>query len=82
MKETEKEAIEWLYIHSKAEPYEGMFEGSQTSYFYCHGCDGEFISRWPRWETPTLKTFPHKKDCKYVSMLKVLSLNPLVEKDL
>ena len=69
-----EEAINWLYSHSKAEPFEAVFEGSQTCYWHCYGCDGEFISRWPQWEKPTLDNFQHKKDCKYVSMLKVLNL--------
>lgn len=72
---TKKEAIEWLYLHSKSEPYEAMFEGSDTSYWHCCGCEGEFVSRWPNWEKPTLNNFPHKNNCKYLLVLKLLKLN-------
>ena len=70
-----KEAIKWLYKHADIEPYEGMHEGSQTSYWFCKGCSGEFISRWPKWEKPTVENFPHKSKCTLVEVLKVLSLN-------
>ena len=38
----------------------------------CYGCDGEFVSVWPQWEKPTLETFPHKPDCRYVAVMRAL----------
>ena len=76
MTDEEREAIEWIYncYGTKIGPHVTWGQGPETEAYGCYGCKGEFISRWPRWEEPTLKTFPHEKDCKYVKSLKVLKL--------
>jgi|GEM_PF-4525498 len=43
----------------------------QIATYHCWGCDGEFESRWPRWEEPTLETFPHKPDCRYTALVRL-----------
>ena len=40
--------------------------------FHCWGCEGEFISIWPRWEEPTVETFPHRPECKYLAYLQAV----------
>lgn len=67
------DALKWV-VHTlgcELEPFEGMFdESAQITLWHCYGCDGEFISKWPRWEKPTIKTFGHNPDCKYVQVIK------------
>lgn len=70
---TKKEAIKWLYEHSKCSPFIAWTSSHESGY-KCYGCNGEFISECPKWEEPTLKTFPHKRNCEYIKILKILNL--------
>lgn len=37
----------------------------QTRTYHCHGCNVEYVSRWPAWE---LK-FAHAPGCRYTKLL-------------
>lgn len=77
---TTEEALLWVW--DKAETLSGHLHpwqawtdyGAQASAYHCWGCKGEFLSRWPRWDEPTDKTFPHSKDCRYIAAKKVHSV--------
>ncbi len=45
----------------------------QSAEWCCTGCNGGFISHWPKWEEPTDQTFPHDPKCKYVALRSLLS---------
>jgi len=66
-----KEVILFLYEHSNINP-SVMWSNKTEEAYLCHGCSGEFISSFPNWEKPTLKTFKHKKNCKYTKVLNIL----------
>lgn len=70
------ELLKWV-VRTRGEefaPFEAIFdEAMQIQVWHCWGCDGEFISRWPRWEKPTLRTFKHKHGCRYVAVIKATS---------
>lgn len=72
-----EESISYLYNHAREEDlgtYSAWGQGPDTEGYNCHGCKGEFISTWPRWEKPTDETFPHEKGCEYLAMKKALNI--------
>lgn len=71
------EALKWAVqvAGDDLKPFCGSSElGSDNvvlcSYWHCHGCKGEFVSTWPKWEDEMV--FPHEKECQYLKTLRVL----------
>jgi hypothetical protein len=73
---------EWFsvlrWIKDKAgeslEPYGAITDlDKQEETWNCHGCGGEFLSRWPKWEKPTDATFPHEAECMYLKASRLLA---------
>ena len=70
--------MKWILGYVSIEPYSAWnnHAGDEEGY-HCKGCNGEFISHWPRWEKPTIKTFPHEENCAYIKATDFLaSLHP------
>ena len=60
----------WQTARDAVAPFDAWLEeATQRAGWHCHGCDGEFISTWPKWEKPTDATFPHAAGCQYVAAL-------------
>jgi hypothetical protein len=71
------EALKWLVFTFKKEigPYEAITDLNaepQRTIYWCHGCDGEFVSIWPEWEEPTDEIFSHSSDCKYMEVIRLI----------
>ena len=73
-KETLYSLLDWLVrnFHEEIKPFEAIHDNyNQTCIWHCFGCCGEFLSKFPHWERPTLKTFLHTPNCRYVQLMKL-----------
>jgi len=68
------EILTWIFdtFNEEMKPYHAVtyFYHPQTVEYWCHGCNGKFISTWPEWIKPTDDTFGHEPSCMYIKAKK------------